>query len=337
MSTTPNPPRPEPPFPRPGQRDGKVGGDGPHYSAWLVIRYQAGDTGGRPLPPGTVFWESPDVWTQGSQGTNQPVVGEATQVFTRITNLGMQDATGITVKYWWANPSIAISEATATLIATDTVTVPAGNSLVFQSPVDWVPVNQNNGHECLLVEAYDPLFDPLTDPMHPRNDRHVGQKNEHVITLQAGQNFKFEMDSANFTAAQQNVFVEARRGLIPRNFARRFGTPTMWPAELLDPMLAAPVALNIAAEPVRTVPAGQKSALATTVAAAPIDCLPPPDAAATQRFRPGEVRRVTIAGELPAAAAPGEIYVIRISQRIGQVIVGGYTLYLTAAANIRRG
>src|SRR5581483_740840 len=33
-----------------------------HYTPWLVIRYDAGDYGGRPLPAGTVFWESPDVW-----------------------------------------------------------------------------------------------------------------------------------------------------------------------------------------------------------------------------------------------------------------------------------
>jgi hypothetical protein len=55
-----------------------------------------------------------------------------------------------------------------------------------------------------------------------------------------------------------------------------------------------------------------------------------------QRFRPGEVRTVTIAGALPLNALPGEVYVIRIVQRIGQVVSGGYTLYVTLADGLRR-
>src|SRR3974390_1876487 len=87
-----------------------------HYTPWLVVRYAAGDVGSRPLPGGTVFWESPDVWVVSSLGGNQPVPGEPNTVFARVLNLGLEDATGVTVRFWWANPSIAISEATAHLI-----------------------------------------------------------------------------------------------------------------------------------------------------------------------------------------------------------------------------
>src|SRR5579862_9298351 len=43
------------------------------YSPWLVVRYAPGDIGDRPLAPGAVFWESPDVWVVSSRGLNQPV------------------------------------------------------------------------------------------------------------------------------------------------------------------------------------------------------------------------------------------------------------------------
>ncbi len=64
---------------------------------------------------------------------------------------------------------------------------------------------------------------------------------------------------------------------------------------------------------------------------AEVSCLGPPQASATHPFRPGEVRHVTVTGRLPWGARPGEIYVIRIIQRIGQAVVGGYTLYITRA------
>lgn len=336
MSTTDNPPRgpgndggrdPNRPMPTP-RPDGKNGE--PHYTPWLVVRYQAGDDGSRPLSPGTVFWESPDVWSQGSLGINQPVVNEPTQVFARVTNLGLQDAIGATIQYWWANPSVAITPATATPIGTLTgVTIPAQNSLVFQSPTDWVPIEVNNGHECLIAQAFVNIFDPLIDSLHPVTDRHVGQKNEQLVILDPGQQFHFVLEARNFTRQDQQVVIEARRGLIPRNFSKRFGRPGMFPAELLDPVQALPVGIEIGADPIgRITPTTE--ALAHAAATAPsLDCLGPALVRGTQLFRTGEVRKVVIDGALPPNAVPGEVHVIRITQSIGQVLVGGYTLYVT--------
>src|ERR1700757_1606486 len=94
---------------RDGGRGGGAGGDGDgggtHYTPWLVIRCANGDVGARPLPGGTTFWESPDVWVESSLGINQPVPGQPNNVFCKITNLGLQDATGVVVQFWWANPS----------------------------------------------------------------------------------------------------------------------------------------------------------------------------------------------------------------------------------------
>ena len=339
MSTTNNPPGGREPSnggnpnrPMPDPRSHQKNG-GPHYTPWLVVRYQAGDTGGRPLAPGTVFWESPDVWSQGSKGINQPAVNEPTQVFARVTNLGMEDSVNATIQYWWANPSIAITEATATPIGTLTgVTIPAQNSVVFQSPTDWTPIEVNNGHECLIAQAFDPLFDPLTDPMQPTVDRHVGQKNEQLVTLGPGMMFRLPLEARNFTAEDQHVAVEVRRGLVPRDFAKRFGRPGLWPAELLDPTLALPVQLEIGAHAIGAIaPSTESTArLPKPGEAAPaIDCLGPAQARGRRLFRAGEVRQVIIAGALPPSAVPGEIYVVRITQTIGQVVVGGYTLFVT--------
>ncbi len=324
-------------LPNPGVPRGKDDGNGrgPHYTPWLLLRYQNGDTGDRPLPPGTVFWESPDIWTQGSQGINQPVVNQATQVFARVTNLGMEDATGVTIQYWWENPSIAFVQSPTNLIGQITgATIPSNNSVVFQCPNDWVPIEVNDGHECLVVEASIPVFDPLTDPMQPVDDRHVGQKNEQLLTLQAGQSFKFNLSAHNFTAADQQVVVEARPGVIPRNFAQRFGTPGMWRTEFLDPTLPLAVEIHVDAKPVRTAAPAERATrrLAEPRRTLDIGCLGPAQASAAQLFGPREVRNVTITGALPHSARFGEVYVVRIIQRIGQVVAGGYTLYITLKA-----
>jgi hypothetical protein len=328
MSTTTNPTGGQPPgqngtkgdpnrpLPTPRPDDN---GKGPHYSPWLVVRYASGDDGSRSLPPGTVFWESPDVWTMGSMGINQPVAGEATQVFARVTNLGLSDAIGATIQWVWANPSIAISPATVNPIGILTgQTIPAQNSLIFQSPTDWTPIFQNGGHECLIAQAFVPVFDDLTNPDDPVDDRHVGQKNEQLITLDQGESFHFIVEAHNTARVDEEVVVEVRRGVIPLNLAARFGRPGLLPAQLLEPTVLLPFELSAATAPVRA--DGQR--LQT-------DCLGPALATSTQQLKPGEVYKVALAGQLPPTALPGEVHVIRIFQRVGQVVVGGYTLYVT--------
>jgi len=312
---------PNRPLPNPRPLDN---GKGPHYTPWLVVRYASGDDGTRPLSPGTVFWESPDVWTMGSMGINQPVAGEATQVFARVTNLGLSDAIGATIQWVWANPSMAINPATVNPIGILTgQTIPAQNSLIFQSPTDWTPIVQNNGHECLIAQAFVPAFDPLTNPDDPVDDRHVGQKNEQLITLDQGESFHFIVEAHNNARAAEQVVIEVRRGVIPLNLQTRFGRPGLLPAQLLDPTVLLPFTLSAA-----TATTVQPVHLAATQLPA-TNCLGPALATTTQQLKPGEVQKVALAGQLPPTALPGEVHVIRISQRVGQVVVGGYTLYVT--------
>jgi hypothetical protein len=293
-----------------------------------------GDEGARPLAGGSVFWESPDVWTEGSHGINQPVVGEPTRVFARISNLGLQDATGVTVKFWWANPSLAISDQTAHLIGTGYTSILSNNTLVFACPTSWVPVLENSGHECLFAQAYVPYFDPMSDPFAPPTDRHVGQKNENLVLVPAARSFEFELEAANFTTERQHVIVEARRGAIPRDFAKRFARKAHWPKELVEPARTLPFELEVDPGFLRIVPTGhapKRCGCGGGPIGPPVvdsGCLGPALATEINVFRPGEIRRVTVRGSLPASARPGEIHVLRITQRVGQLVSGGYTLYV---------
>jgi hypothetical protein len=171
--------------------------------------------------------------------------------------------------------------------------------------------------------------------LHPPTDRHVGQKNLALVLLPQQRSFQFHLEAFNFTAERQHVIVEARRGTIPRDFASRFAGKTPWPKELLDPVRALPVEIEVAREFLRIVPgsrAGRSGAFTETRGKGlnlKNRCLGPALATEINVFHPGEIRRVTVTGELPATARPGEIHVIRITQRIGQVLTGGYTLYVT--------
>src|SRR5690242_4865482 len=70
-----------------------------HYTPWLVVRYAIGDNGSRPVPAGSITWESPDIFVKSRLGTNQPIPGEDNTVFARVSNLGLQDATGVIVRF----------------------------------------------------------------------------------------------------------------------------------------------------------------------------------------------------------------------------------------------
>jgi hypothetical protein len=315
--------------------DGKNGdgnGGNKQYSPWLVIRYETGDVGDRPLPSGTVFWESPDVWVVSTLGVNQPVPGEPNTVYARVTNLGMQDATGVFVQFWWANPSLAITETTANLIGTTTTTVLAGSSVVATCPTPWVPVVENGGHECLLAEAYSPVFDPLTAPLDPADDRHVGQKNEQLVLAQPGQKMSIRLHAANISGfAQPLTFVvqSPPLALLPDLLLQR----QMKRSHVLTPATRPlPLSLQVADGP--SLFGGPSLLFARrlfTMTAAEIAgtaryCSAPAQITRVAHFEPWEIRTVEIAGQVPADAAPGQVFTFRILQQAGNMVTGGYTV-----------
>ena len=321
-----------PPF-RFGRTGDGNGGD-THYTPWLVVRYAAGDNGSRPLPGGTVFWESPDVWVVSTQGVNQPVPGEANTVYARVTNLGLQDVTGVIVNFWWANPSLAITEATANPIgiASINTTITAGSSALVTCPNPWVPVIENNGHECLLAEAYIPVFDPLTAPMDPVDDRHVGQKNEQLVYAQKGQQISVKLHAANISGFAQALTFEVRSPRLTGILDLLATRGMDYPHALTPAATALPLSLEMAEGPRAF--SGPSVLFARRllsmslleIEGAAADWFTPVQITHTKHFEPWETATLDVVAQIPVDARPGQVFVYRINQRAGRMITGGYTV-----------
>jgi len=321
----------------------------PHYTPWLVVRYNAFDEGDRPLTGGTVFWESPDVWCVGSQGFNQPVVGEPTKVYARVNNFGLQEATGILVDFWWADPSLAITHATAHKIGTGFIpSLPAASgpfpsSTTVQCPNDWTPVVVNNGHECLLAEAFIPLFDDLTAPMDPTSDRHVGQKNENLVLVPPGQPMKFRLWAVNIsplkTVLTLTISPLIGKTVPPLVAARREGAKSpLAGLDLRAPDAALPLAARLSAEPSRYLGsdpffARRLLSMASAPGRGGEGTWGDPQVCMSHEFAPWEVRGLELEAEVPADARPGQVFGVRVVQSADRMVTGGYTIHVVAARN----
>jgi len=300
------------------------------YSPWLVVRYAPGDIGDRPLAPGAVFWESPDVWVVSSRGLNQPVPGEANQVYARVTNYGLQQANGVVIKFWWANPSVAISEADANLIGIGFADIASLRSDVVLCPDPWVPIVENGGHECLLAEAYVPGRDPLTTPMDPVADRHVGQKNEQLVTVGAGQTFHVGLIMANPSPLAQTAILEVHPVVddtLPGFIAGRFVE-----SRKLRPPTSVGLSVAIDETPGKRLfrPPSRLFARRMLDAALPGAtgdglCRPPQVAHAVD-LAAWESAAVELRGLVPAAARAGDTFMLRVIERLGSSVIGGYTV-----------
>ncbi len=331
--------------------NGNVNGKGQPYTPYLVIPSYFGDMGARPLPPAIQFWETTSIYTkQVSDGSiNNPVVGEPSEVFAVVTDgVGNEAGIGVSVSFWWANPSIAITAASANPIDGGTpganvatgITVPSGGATLVQAPVNWVPIEENGGHECLLAEAYLP-YDPVTDPMQPVYDRHVGQRNEQLTVAPPGGMIRFPLQAHNPLDREAEVTVEVRPGLIPRNLEKRFTGRGLWRTPALDPPGPLPVELSFFKGPDRKFhPPGGAARLWQRIEELlrlpgrgnAFSCLGPPQVSRSFTFLPLEVQTVEIIATVPYEAQPGQVYVLRISERIEEFLLGGYTLYVAVSA-----
>jgi len=141
---------------------------------------------------GNPWWLSPDIWTvpgpdpNGAAGV--PTVGQPCYVWARVHNLGTDSVQGATVRFWWANPGTNFDRSTATQISTSYVDLNAGDTQDVLCLTPWDPSFVNGGHECLVVEAFQPNIDPL--PPGPDfsvpTDRHVAQRNLNLLVSPQG-------------------------------------------------------------------------------------------------------------------------------------------------------
>jgi hypothetical protein len=309
-----------------------------HYTPWLLIRTYLGDTGIRPLPSSAVFWESPDVWVVSAAGINQPIPGQNNTVYARVSNLGSETATGVQVRFWWANPSLAITEATAHLIGIGFTNIQAGSTVDVQCPNPWIPVVENGGHECLLAEALIPNFDPLTAPMDPLDDRHVGQKNEQLLLVSPGHKFAVKLDAINISGFALPMTLDVRpvfrQTALPTVLAARTQLAAL---NVNPPATALPVALKIAEQATEFSAVSATFArrlLSTTLLAekgALTICNSPAQVTQTANLQPWEVRTAEVTGTVPPDAQPGQSYLFRVTQSIGNIVTGGYTVQVVVS------
>jgi hypothetical protein len=171
----------------------------PPYTPYLKIRYEVGDLN-QPrgtLPPGTVFWASPDITMTPTDGLGNAQARVPTTIQVRVFNWGLAAAIPTSVDFFWADPSLGISAASVHKINQSPVlvSVPAQNYVTVACPDPWIPEFLNGGHECLIVQADCPA-DPILHPLSPPLDRHVGQRNITVSSPTQPLQLQVRLDNA---------------------------------------------------------------------------------------------------------------------------------------------
>jgi hypothetical protein len=167
------------------------------YLPYLVVRANAGDRGARPLPDGTTYWESPDIFIAPDLAASAaPVLptttgalakaGVPNTLWAHVWNLGQAPVYNARVEFYWFNPGLSFDDSAAHLIGVAYVDLGSRQSgrahTIVKCPKTWVPTFVNNGHECLIVRCFDPLTDPLgSTRWFAAADRHVAQRNLTVI------------------------------------------------------------------------------------------------------------------------------------------------------------
>lgn len=194
------------------------------------------------IPDGTPWWASMAIWTvpgndpAGPQG--QPVAGQPSYVWAHVLNTGNTPVQNATVNFYWANPGVGFDRTTATLIGTSYVSLGANDESDVLCLTPWIPVFVNNGHECLLAEAFHPSFDPLpaTSAFNVPTDRHVAQRNISVLAAMRSRfSFPFEIHNPIRVAREFTIRVRSAPREEMEATAKRLGiTPPRTPGRLTE-------------------------------------------------------------------------------------------------------
>jgi hypothetical protein len=327
------------------------------FLPYLLVRTASDDRGGRPYSG--IFWESPDIFVAPNQDSDtappMPVgaggvaqAGAPNTLYAHIWNLGRAPAFHVRVEFWWFNPSLGLSRSSANLVGAaycdlgdrwthfdqwTEMEQPYGRWLsrgchaIVPCPETWAPVYQNNGHECLVVRAFEPLLDALApDQFQASADRHVGQRNIAVVPSSSAAALDLSLD-----LGWQSKPGEAE----------------------VDVELAPPESMEF----LRVLTHSRNPGLVTPAVEVVAGLLPPAPAGSARRsfgVDPGEAAALLKRRErfhrgcdpleltLHASVGhlePGEAQVVRVRQWIDGEIVGGYSVVLIgqgAAARAER-
>jgi hypothetical protein len=183
------------------------------------------------IDDGNPWYLSPDIWVVPSDDPTDPpampYANVSAYVWARVHNRGTTAVSNATVRYWWADPSTAISESTAHLIGTSNVALAAGETKEVLCLIPWLPQYVNDGHECLIAEAFASA-DPLparapTDPFNVPGTRQIAQRNITVGAAASAMMFMHAFIAGNIGGREtKRISIVARRA----------------PIELLEPLRA---------------------------------------------------------------------------------------------------
>jgi hypothetical protein len=68
-----------------------------------------------------------------------------------------------------------------------------GCHVIVRCPQTWIPIYENQGHECLVVRAFEPILDAVNpNQFSSALDRHIAQRN--IAVVQAASPAAIEMD-----------------------------------------------------------------------------------------------------------------------------------------------
>jgi hypothetical protein len=302
----------------------------------LYIRTNPADDGSEPLPTALKHWKSPDITIikpDGTRGT-EAVANQLNQVEVMVTNGGGGMANNAFVDVFFADPSTAFTPATATSIGNGYVTLPGYSMGTLTLP--WTPASADAGHRCLLARV-SLLVPPDTYAngaiFDVRGDRHVAQRNIHVLVLASEQkslSFSFALVNPLLEPMQMRVVArEVRDARTLANLGRSLGCDfaqfgeTPLPAVKVDlgrerlevPQLENPLDLI-----------GQEFRLSR---AGPIDltALEKPRNSMTVNMEPGEVREAIVYIERNPDTRAGDLHAIEVIQYDShRQTVGGLTL-----------
>lgn len=152
---------------------------------YLVIRAFPGDRGGRPLPDGTIWWESPDIFVLPNQSAatapdlppnpnGQLTPNVPNTIYAHVWNLGRGPVINARVEFYWSGelPTNQVVPIGLTHVTLGPRTSPTCHTVVH-CPVDFFPDPQ--WHVGLLVRVSCPFLDPV-DPAEfdASKNRHVG-------------------------------------------------------------------------------------------------------------------------------------------------------------------
>ncbi len=168
---------------------------------------------------GDPWYMSPDIWIvpgndpEGAAG--MPVAGQSAYMWAHVRNKGTTPVTNANVRYYWADPSLGVTRNSAHLIGQSFVSLDGGEGRDVLCLTPWLPEFVNNGHECVVAEAFHDSVDPLPPgaDFNVKTDRHVAQRNLSVALAAMGTSMMMmQMFAINPMQEEKTFTVRARQG-----------------------------------------------------------------------------------------------------------------------------